>query len=177
MKILSIILLILFSYPSESDPEKINWSNSRKLSWADFKGVPNKGADFVASTNSGISFSYSFKYKNDDITYDFSVESFFYPKESWYKRGLVSPYILKHEQAHFDISELHARKLRRLISEATFTKNIKKEIEPLYRKVEEDRREMQNKFDAESEHSKNEEMEYQWEAYIAKQLKAYEHWR
>lgn len=176
---LIVTLFLLFSslFPLEHSTDKIGWSESERLSWADFQGRPTKGAGYVASTSSGISFSYSYKLKDEEVTYNYTVESFFYPKESWYKPELVSAYILDHEQTHFDISELHSRVLRKMISEASFSKNIKKEIEALYQEVEKQRRIMQDRFDLETEHSKISEKEIQWETFIATQLKAYERWK
>lgn len=178
MKIIAAIFLFFFSFvASESDTEKIEWSETQKLTWADFKGVPTKGEGYVASTSSGVAFSYSYKITEDEMEYKYSVECNFYPQESWYKTAFASDYILKHEQAHFDISEIHARILRKRISEAQFTINIKIEIESIYEIVERQRREMQKLFDAETEHSKNPEEEFRWEAFILKQLKAYDQWK
>ncbi len=178
MKFIVVILFLASSYLVPTiDTDKIAWSESRKLTWSDFRAKSASGVDYVASTSSGISFSYSYKLVDDRINYKYEVESNFYPEESWYNPQYASSYILKHEQTHFDISELHARLLRKKISETNFSKNIKAEIEGIYQKVESLRRNMQNQFDSESEHSKNTEMEYRWEAFIEQQLKEYEHWK
>jgi len=168
-----LITFFIVFFP-QSEPERISWQESPKLTWNDFKGMPEPLADYVASTNSGISFSFSYSEKKGKIDMDYSVTCNFYPETSWYKKGEVSDYTLKHEQTHFDISELHARKLRKEISAAHFSKNIKKEIEALYHKIEKDRREMQTLFDKESNHSKNHDKENQWEVFVARQLKTYE---
>lgn len=110
-----------------------------------------------------------------DVTY--SVESNFYPQQSWFQVGKVSPYILKHEQTHFDISELHARMLRKKLAGTRFTKKVKSEIESIYRKTELQRKVMQAKFDAETDHSRNVEKEVFWEKYVKEQLSEYEDWR
>ena len=168
-------LMVLF--PSEVVNEKMQWDENRKLTWNDFKGTPNVGNGFVASTNSGISFSFSYSVRDNNLNLDYTIESNFYPELSWYIAEDVSPYILKHEQTHFDISELHARKLRKLIEESTFSLNPKEEINSLYNSIEEKRRAMQKKYDAESDHSKIPEEELKWRAFIADQLQAYEPWK
>ena len=114
-----IVLTLLFqTIPLNIEKEKILWSESYKLSWADFQAKPNIGSGFVASTNSGISFSYSFSYSEEkgDFDLDFTIQSNFYPTLSWYIASEVTENTLKHEQTHFDISELHARLLRKKIS-------------------------------------------------------------
>ncbi len=176
MKILVSFLLLFFAIP-QGNPEKMEWDEHRILTWNDFQAVPDKSASFVASTNSGISFSYSYTTKNGKIDFTYSVASFFYPKKSWFKPTEVDDYILKHEQTHFDISELHARKLRKSIDNATFSKNLKTEIESLYNVNEKVRRAMQQKFDKETDHSKKRKEEVRWENYVAQQLREYARWK
>lgn len=178
MKLIGTIIILFFTFfSSENDNVKIEWNESKRLTWADFQGHPQGAADYVASTNSGISFSFSYSEKNGKRNLEYTVKSNFYPKLSWYKPDLVSEYILKHEQAHFDISELYARILRKKLSEANFSENLKEEIEQIYEGNEMERRATQNKFDDETDHSKIPENEYKWRKYIAEQLELYEQWR
>jgi hypothetical protein len=178
MKTFLIFLIGLLSfYSADNDAEKIRWSESYQLSWADFQGVPQGGSGYVASTNSGMSFSFSFGNRNGEIKYDYSIESNFYPKLSWYKKGQVSDYILKHEQTHFDISELHTRMFRKRMEESQFSDNIKAEVGALYERTETERKEMQKRYDLESNHSQNKEAEHQWRNFVAEQLKVYDRWK
>jgi len=176
MKLL-IIFIFFFLFVPQLNTEKILWNENQKLSWNDFRGKPIPSASFVASTNTGISFQYSYSIQNGDINVEYSVESFFSPEGSWYMPQRVNAHILRHEQAHFDISELHARILRKNLQGKKFTKRIKSEIEGIYKQVEQKRRAMQNKFDAESDHSRNEEKEIFWQKYIAQQLATYDAWK
>lgn len=169
---IKFFLIFTLFFSSENDPIKIPWNANQKLTWADFQGKPELRSGYVATTNSGISFSYSTR--NGEVLTNFEVHSYFYPETSWYIPSQVDQNILNHEQTHFDISELHARMLRKMISEANFTKKIKKEIDVIYKKVEISRREMQHNFDAETDHSKNKDKEKQWELYVLKELEKYE---
>lgn len=155
----------------------MQWNENRLLTWADFQGVPNLGANYVASTNSGISFSFSYEVKNGQMSMEYEVLSNFYPKLSWYKEGRVSDYILRHEQTHFDITELFARKLRKELQQTRFSKHPKEEVNSLYNSIEIARRKMQRQFDAESDHSKNRSQEHQWRTFIAQELKKYDAWK
>ncbi len=179
MKLLTILFFIFSaSITSLNEEDKIAWNSKVKLSWYDFKAAPKNNSGFVASTSSGISFSYTFSYKEtgEILNLDVIITSYFYPNKSWYIPSEASDYILNHEQAHFDISELHARMLRKEISEATFSKNLKKEIEAIYNRVEKKRRDMQHLFDNESNHSKVKEKEKEWEIFISRQLNKYDRW-
>lgn len=172
--ILSFLIFLLLPQPST---EKIIWDENRKLTWEDFQGTPVRSASFVASTNTGINFGYSYTIKNNEVKVEYSVDSFFNPKKSWFVPGEVTQHILNHEQTHFDISELHARILRKRLANRTFSKRVKSEIERIYLQVEQQRKTMQRRFDAETDHSRNEKKEILWEKYIAKQLADYDEWR
>jgi hypothetical protein len=176
---MKLLFAFLFFFLANAQPisEKILWTENQKLTWEDFRGKPIRSASFVASTNTGISFQYSYSNKNGEINLDYTVECFFSPENSWYLPEKVNPYILKHEQAHFDISELHARMLRKNLAAKKFSKNIKSEIESIYKQIEQKRRAMQTKFDAESDHSRNEAKEAFWQKYIPQQLAEYESWK
>jgi len=178
MKIISIILFLsvhLFS-PSMVE-EKIEWTKDYQLQWSDFKATTSSGSGYVASTSSGIAYSYSYREVNGKKNIKVTVTCNFYPQKSWYSKKDASDYILKHEQTHFDISELYKRIFKKRIDETQFSDAMKKELEALFYQTEDDRVLMQRKFDSEADHSKNKEKELEWEAYVAQQLKAYESWK
>jgi len=178
MKIFAILFFVFSSIsPSTLEDEKIVWNENYRLEWSDFRASHRSGVSYVASTSSGISFSYSYSEKNGVIDLNITVQSNFYPESSWVNPKEASAYILAHEQAHFDISEIHARILRKRISETTFSKKIKKELTSLYNNVDGKRIAMQRLFDKESDHSKIKEKELEWEAFIKQQLKDYDRWK
>ncbi|MAZ72913.1 MAG: DUF922 domain-containing protein [Flavobacteriaceae bacterium] len=172
-----ILFLFLISSLPINDAVQIQWREHRQLTWRDFKGKPDAGDSFVASTNSGMSFSFSYKVTGGKMTMDYEVECNFYPELSWYKPDLVTDYILKHEQTHFDISELYTRKLRKAMEETSFSNDPKEEVNKLYQKLESARQQLQIKYDFETDHSKNEPVEIQWRRFVAKELKKYERWK
>lgn len=173
---LFLLALALLVFPLST--EKILWSESQPLQWEDFRGKPDHNAGFVASTHTGIHFSYSFTInQKKEVKVAYTVESFFNREKSWFIPDLVTPHILNHEQAHFDITELYARILRKRLSEKKFTSKIKTEIEQIYRATEKERIAMQRRFDKETDHSRNEEKEWAWETQIAQQLADYGRWK
>lgn len=180
MRVLLLSILSLFLMASSvQDEERIAWSEDYRLSWSDFKGQPKPGNVYVASTNSGLSFSYGFKTINGVATSDFRYEvtSYFYPELSWYQPERVSPRVLQHEQTHFDITELHARKLRKRIEAYNFTENAKAELDELYNQVERERRAMQSTYDLETDHSILRAEEAAWVSKVQQWLKEYEAWK
>ena len=177
MKITLFTFLVFSSFFSNPSEEKIVWDANRPLTWEDFRGVPNRADDFVASTNSGMSFSFSFKERNGVTTISYGVVSNFYPDLSWYRPERVSQYILDHEQTHFNISELHARKLRKGLSTLNHDKEFKEKAEAIYNRIEAERRAMQTQYDQESDHSNIEEAEYRWRKFVAEEINALDHWK
>lgn len=165
---LLICFVILCSYVIA--PERIAWEATKKLSWQDFKGNPNANGGFVASTSSGMSQSYVIDSGGILVKNETHVTAHFYPEYSWYSTKDTTARLLKHEQTHFDITEIHARILNKSIQSYAFTSDSKREIKVLYQQVEEERRAMQTAFDNETNHSINREEEKKWEDKIAKLL-------
>lgn len=171
--------LCLLAFTPVQDEVRISWTQDLQLTWDDFQGTPQYGTTYVASTNSGLSFKYGYKVINGSPTSDFNFEvtSFFYPELSWYVADRVTPRVLKHEQTHFDISELHARMLRKRIAEYNFSSNVKAELDALYDSIEAERRALQKQFDLETDHSTLRDKELEWEQKIAELLIQYQAWQ
>lgn len=177
MKLLFLGLFLLSFYSAVDPTEKIAWSEERRLTWEDFKGTPRGLDDYVASTSSGISFAYSVGVARGELHLNYTVESNFYPYSSWIVTEHASEYILRHEQTHFDISELHARKFRKRLAEREFSLEPKEELDSMYQTIEAERRAMQKKFDADTDHSQIPMAEERWVAFVAEQLDLYAAWK
>jgi len=171
---LSILWPLLTGFSLQEN--KISWSPTQKLTWEDFRGVPNALDLYVASTNSGISFSFFYKEHNGVELVSTTVVSNFYPDLSWYRPHNVSKYILAHEQTHFNITELHARKLREQLSTLSYNNTYKIKATELYNKIEAERRLMQRTYDKETNHSNNKEEEYKWQQFVEQNLLKYKDW-
>lgn len=168
------LFLCSFSFSfGQHKEEKIIWEEDRKLSWIDFQGKPDHKVPFHANTSSGILYSWSLRTSGDDQEFLYEVVTGFYPGSSWVKEGKESDHLLAHEQLHFDITELHARKLREALAKYKLGKNPKRELEALYNKINRDRGQMQKKFDAETRHSQNKEAQAKWQSFIRSALQQY----
>ena len=78
---------------------------------------------------------------------------------------------LVHEQLHFDISELFARKMRKQLSKKHFTKRVKSEINAIYESILKELSDFQNLYDAETNFSRNKEQQLFWNRKIQEALK------
>src|SRR5438105_2960023 len=113
----------------ESD-EEIPWNLERRLTWEDYLCEPVKNTDAVASTSTSLGIAY--QVTNGHLT--FHITCGFSKTKSW---GLVrTNYILSHEQGHFDITEIFARKLYESLQNYQFNRrSFKKDISEIYQSI------------------------------------------
>lgn len=116
--ILSLIAIafIGLSFVPAADDDLLEWSEETALVWDDFNGKPPVGSKFKAMTHSRIGLDAKF----DEGSFIIDVNTYFIRNKSWSKNK-GSEDLLAHEQVHFDIAELIARKIRKAYSEYTAT--------------------------------------------------------
>jgi Bacterial protein of unknown function (DUF922) len=167
-----IFLLLPFTGFAQTDTEEfLRWNANKRLTWNDYKAAANPDSDAAASTSTIL----SIEYKMSSSNFGYTINSYFSKTRSW---GLhKTPYILSHEQGHFDIAEIFARKLHKEMSSYVFNKKTyQKELKKIYEDVSEDKDEMQNEYDKETNHSINKEKQAAWLKKIETLLKEYEPW-
>jgi hypothetical protein len=154
---------MLTSFVASQDYETIPWNSKRKLTWNDFQGkipVNNRAA---ATTASGITYRFSTSGTRDNIEVDFKIDTFFYPAKSWYDPSLCDEVILSHEQLHFDISEIYARKMKKRLANESFTySNVKSRVKTIYKEIMQELDAYQNQYDAETNFSRDREQQLIW---------------
>lgn len=168
--VLFTFLICLSGFVFAQEEEVIPWSVDRKLQWSDFKGSYLKTQWAAATTASSISYEFSAFEKNDQLFLDFKVGCEFYPNKSWYRPEVCDSLILSHEQLHFDIAEFHARKMRKRLAETQFTENIKDEVKTIYKAIIKELYIFQNKYDHDTNFSRNLEKQIFWNKMIAEAL-------
>ena len=156
----------------QQDGPVMSWNESYKLSWTDFKAPPEETTSAVAVTASGITFGFSVK-KTDDrvISFTSQVHAHFYPEKSWYKREQADSHVLGHEQLHFNITELYARKFRQRIDQIKVSNSVRDQLKNLHNTINKELSQMQNRYDSETNYSRNVDAQTTWETYIADELK------
>jgi len=170
------LLLCICSSPvvllAQSDNEElVKWKANKKLTWADYKSKPDPNSDAAASTTTYLKVEYNIS----STKFDFKIESFFSKTRSW---GLhKTAYILSHEQGHFDIAEVYARKLYKKLSEYKFNKRTyQKDLKKIYEEVTDEKEEIQNKYDKETKHSINKVRQAEWLLRIEEMLEEYKNY-
>lgn len=109
------VFMIVFFTTVAVYGQTFRWEQHPALSWDDFKGRarPTTGEP-SAVTDTGFRVQLECR----ESALDIRVVVEFYPNSSWVKAARKSAELLRHEQGHFDITELYARKMRKAIREA-----------------------------------------------------------
>lgn len=171
------ILFILLSFCSfaQDSNEKIIWG--KPLQWSDFKGKANHNVPYLASANTGLTASFSWKESNGKPKLNYQVYAIFNPYLSWVKPGRESDYLLRHEQLHFDISEVSARQFRKYLEEQRFNpEKISQKVDRKGEQIKKQNRRMQDQYDRQTKHGTQPKLQLKWEEKIHRkleQLKAY----
>lgn len=98
----------IYSVPNpEAFEKEILWNPNRKLQLKDFKGS-TLDKPYVAATNTY--FGYSTSVKSEENLVMVEVDTYFDCELSYFKNNKNQSLVLNHEQLHFDITELYARK-------------------------------------------------------------------
>ncbi len=140
--------------------EKIIWSN-QLLGWENYMEVDNIEDGFDAFIYSGI-------YCPKKITTsDSKVYAYMDPSQSGRLKDSVFGIQLRiHEQYHFNITEYHARLLRKDIVEIGKINLTRNKIQSLYKRHERQRENMQIIYDNISDHNMETEKQRYWELKI-----------
>ncbi len=158
-------LILFFSFKQKTEKEMILWKENQPLTWDDFKGKPERRFA-AASTSYDI-----LKTVNKNSV---EIKAVFFTQSSWKKTSWINDQVLAHEQKHFDIVELYARKLRKQIKETKFTsfEDLKTKVESLYDVNDKEMDKYQDLYDEETDGSMNGDQQRAWQAKIMKEIKA-----
>ncbi len=143
--------------------------NEEKLAWSDFTVV-----DFVdKNEDARIHLDFSSPYSYAQGILKISVLAAMDKQKSVVIEGGKTDWLLNHEQGHFDLQELIARKFRREISSTIFSHHeIESQINLLFHKYSTIAAEQHTMYDNETRHSKNRVKQIEWDERIKKELEA-----
>ncbi len=148
-----LIFALFFILTAFAIPKEIGY---RQLSWKDFKGKPDSRGVALSSTQISFETSYS------NGCYSFEVFAVFLPDRSF--TTTTKERILRHEQLHFDITELMVRRLRSLLRGV----NSPKQADSLYQQTVKEWGNLEQQYDRETNFSINQAEQLRWEVEIAK---------
>lgn len=153
--LLSIVLMfhdgLELSTKKGGNSDTVNWNNLRKLTWDDFKGPPDTERNFSAETHYVITYTYKKSSQSKTPELQFKIQCYFEKGRSWAKEKECNNQLLSHEQAHFDIAELHTRIFRERVSKTSFDQvKFDDQIKSIFADILSECSQMQEKFDKET---------------------------
>lgn len=160
-----------------SDPKvyetTISWQESRKLTWDDFKGEPdlNSFPNALAVTNSGMSYESERQLFKDGKVF---IQSVFNTYQSWVLPEGRTDYVLRHEQIHFDLTEIYTRKLRKAFIDSRITSSDAYEARQIFDKITSELSAKQDQYDTETIRGERKDIQEKWEAIVVIELAKYD---
>ncbi len=168
MRAFAIATVLLFiSMLSSGQENRLTWNENKRLRWDDFSGKVNDTSRFDAESYAEVKFDYIF---NSPRNFRFTVKAIFNRGTWWIKQRHKSDELLKHEQVHFDIAELYARKLQLAFDTYQYTSNFRNEICEVFNKVKKHYHQTQQLYDEETNHAIVASNQRQWEILIKEEL-------
>ena len=147
--------------------DSINWRNTYQLKGSDFKGVPDTLSNTAALTSTII----TYRLYKKDTEYKVVVYCYFLRQASWnlYKNNST---LLKHEQGHFDIAELFARKFRQALKNVNLNSyTINRDIDTILNRILLEKELLDSLYDKETDFCNNIKKQSFWSKKILKEIK------
>ncbi len=165
-----LISFVIIGSSSKPDSNTILWSEDRPLTWDDFQGRPDYNYDAVSAlTSSGI--MHMKGCENGKIIY--KIEAYFEKDFSWVKPEAYTDHHLEHEQIHFDITQLYAKKLEHALDKQHFQCGEEEEFEQFVQEFLAGWQKAQINFDLYTHYSMKPPEQYEWKHKVALELSVF----
>lgn len=145
--------------------DTLYWDKNRKLTWEDFQGLPDFSTIYGANTVSG--FLTKSKYTSD-TSISVTIAAVFYKNKSWQKCQYQTPQSLVHEQGHFDITEVYARKATAAFKKYKYNKEtVNRDIDSIVNFYFTLMSRKDDLYDKETSYHRNSKKQEEWNAKIS----------
>ena len=158
----------LFSQELSVKQDTILWDKRVRLKWSDFMGKPDTLSEGLAGCAAAI---YVEGFRDNGLP-NFFVSNSFIKKNAWTK-DTTSVALLQHEQLHFDIAEVYARKIRKVVDSLRLKKVEAIEVYSTeIKKLLNMRNETNSLYDEQTAHGTYGNLQSEWNHKILKELAA-----
>ncbi len=151
--------------------KEIYWSANRRLEWEDFKGAAADHLMAGAVTYSSIVLEAKPRLVKTKWYVEAEARAVFDCQLSWVQTDQKLPEVLQHEQGHFDIAEIFARRMEKAFREKNFTADeYNAKGEALYRDYFKQFELHQSEYDKDTSYGTGPEKQQAWLEKIRKEL-------
>ncbi|MCV9387438.1 DUF922 domain-containing protein [Reichenbachiella ulvae] len=175
MRVITFFFLSLNSFvvQGQSEPQNdslIYW-DERELEWSDFTARVGLLEEIMGEAISYCTVLASTIDKDSCLYYE--IYTVFNTNHSWVS-GIQSSELLRHEQLHFDIVELHSRKIRKAIIDGVTQGDSQEEVGKRITSLINEVSVVQNDYDDETLHGQDADRQQEWVTKVRDSLKQYE---
>lgn len=145
----------------------------RLLVWEDFRATAPENSRFAAYTMTRVNLESAYTGRGKLWRGEFKVEAVFLPEKSWVRndRRSRSERVLAHEQLHFDIAELSARKLRKALTALPeWSTDLKQRANTLFEQYVNEGEQLQKRYDKETDHGLDSAAQERWKQWVETEL-------
>lgn len=147
--------------------DSIYYDIARKLTWDDFKAAPVLTGNVGAITSAGFGYRAGMRSVDGKAYLNLTVHCFFIKSRSWVKPNKKEPYVLNHEQHHYDIAYIAAGMFVRKLNETELTmKNYRKKIKEIYDDTYSFMYKLQDQYDNETKNGQDTDKQGVWDKKI-----------
>ncbi len=166
-----IVNVVYDSTAYKSTSDTIIHLPTTNLTWGSFLASPKPNTGTVANSAVGFKFTAGITSNSQLTTVNIYISAFFIKSKSWGIEKNKTPYILNHEQQHFNIARYGAELLKRNIESQKYTdKNISENLNKAYGIAWTAYLKLQDQYDTESNHSIIKPKQEQWGTKIKNML-------
>lgn len=163
----SLFLLFGTCYAQQAEENNyIFWDADYKLVWTDFEKLPERFSEHGAFSVIG----YEGHFNMTDEKIRAIIKTYFDKDESWSKNWIGI--LLTHEQTHFDLAELYARKFRQRLKKAMLADQISvSKFKELNNEAIQILKDAQKEYDVATNYSLDYRAQMNWTNKIQEELK------
>ena len=170
MRLRLLIIIIILSGAearvSAQGSSSVEWGNP--ILYQDFEAKPMSSDTAAANISVTILLGYS---STRAGSLKFKVVAVMEKDESWIKDEFRRDHILKHEQGHFDIAHIYAKRLESTLKQKRYTPKDVQLLNKIYDSTLEEMNALQIRYDRETSGGWNALAQSKWRRFIQNELK------
>jgi hypothetical protein len=156
-------------------PVFVQAQSYRRLAARDFNGTPPQQNNDIAYTNCHVDYTYQVIRHNNTYDVNFDVQLTMDNNRSYIRLDQISSreqllQVLRHEQGHYNIAFLLKCEAYSVLSRYHYTANYHREIDYLFKQVNEKYQKMNADYEVGTNHMLNNENQERWNAWFSRKL-------
>lgn len=166
------ISLLLLSILNTAAQDSLVYSLDSKISWDNFQAEP------LEQDSAGARISITIQMQIDKVNVwtgvtSFSAWAIMYPNRSWVEEEYKDEYSLNHEQLHFDIAQLIAKRLETHINNQKINGGNKQKMNKVFNDFYLELNELQDLYDKETLGGNDPKKQAEWDSKVRQDLATY----